>query len=331
MAVLPARQDSRSTKSAANRRAEAQKAAAASVFVAQSLVREQMLQAKRVGTRAKNFSKKVVAARTKAATAGGFVMPDSDRPAFTASAERLAELTVNTSARYPFKFKPGDNKKNMNLAMPHRVSWMDIRDLTRVAFDDKSGMYDDFFMAWTEAFIRAGDDYIIKSKAKADKHEFGMEKPGRTRSSQGKADLRAKADLHILSQKEFVRARDNFIKNKTDLTRADFEIAANSFHANVPDYGPHAGVNASVQEHFHSNFSFRKNINFPGTPDPVTFHASQILSFFSSVATDRSGSPIETTGGTRAISAIADGTVASRFAAALKQVIAGYNSATKSG
>lgn len=329
--MLPVRQDPRSAKSAANRRAEAKKAAAASVFVAQSLVREQMLQAKRVVTRAKNFSKKVVAARAKVATSAAFVMPDADRPAFTANAERLAELTVNTSARYPFKIKPGDNKKSMNLAMPHRVSWMDIRDLTRVAFDDKSGMYDDFFMAWTDAFIRAGDDYVLKSRAKADKHASGKENPGRTRSSQGKADLIAKADLHMLSQEEFVRARDNFIKNKTDLTRADFEIVANSFHANVPDYGPHAGVNASVQEHFHSNFSFRKNIKFPGTPDPVTYHASQMLSLFSSVATDMSGALIETTGGTMAIGAIADGAVASRFATAPKQVIAGYNSATRFG
>lgn len=146
------------------------------------------------------------------------------RPAFSAGATRQARKRGR--AIYP-TISEDANHNDVNMAMPHRMSWKDIRDNANDDFkkNDVTG-----FMRWTDRFIAAGLERIKAGGQNSDLME---------------------------NQARFVETRDAFAKTfgtkKQNVELSQFLTAANTFHANVPDIGPHKGVNNVVGERAHFN------------------------------------------------------------------------------
>jgi hypothetical protein len=170
------------------------------------------------------------------------------RPAaFIGGAKPAAILTHNLMSGSGFQV---DEKKpampSHNAAMPHRLSWKSIRDLT-AAYCDGTALKAEF-IHWTDVFIEAGEDHISEVQRIVKREEFDGE------------DLDAPTlkgfvrllDYRQKNQTAFVAARDALLKSKA--TKATFLKIANSFHANVPDLGPHRGVNNNVQALLHLHF-----------------------------------------------------------------------------
>ncbi|WP_337101876.1 hypothetical protein [Paenibacillus sp. YIM B09110] len=161
------------------------------------------------------------------------------RPSFTTASKRAAFASTNRDPGYPVKI--GDYRKpglvEMNGAMPHRMSYNDIRNNALKLRDGKETSTD--FNRWTDRFITAGKEKIDKRK---------QEQVGDASDKELKQLI---TDMET-SQKMFISARDKLASNPKD--NAVFEAfikQANSFHANVPDVGPHFGVNNPVQENAH--------------------------------------------------------------------------------
>ncbi|MGO4370732.1 hypothetical protein [Paenibacillus sp. 2TAB19] len=161
------------------------------------------------------------------------------RPSFTTASKRAAFASTNRDPGYPVKI--GDYRKpglaEMNGAMPHRMSYNDIRNNALKLRDGKETATD--FNRWTDRFITAGKEKIDKRK---------QEQVGKESDKELKQLI---TDMEK-SQKLFIITRDKLASNPND--NAVFEAfikQANSFHANVPDVGPHFGVNNPVQENAH--------------------------------------------------------------------------------
>ena len=114
------------------------------------------------------------------------------------------------------------NHTEANMAIPHRMSWKDIRDNTDadIKKGDSVG-----FTRWTDRFIDAGEE-VMKANPSADREK---------------------------NHKRFVVARDALVNGGDADELTEFLDAANNFHANIPDIGPHKGVNNVVGERAHFN------------------------------------------------------------------------------
>lgn len=164
------------------------------------------------------------------------------RPSFTADSTKSAILHHNTSGEHKFQInedKPG--LPDLNAAQPHRFSWKDIRDNTDKFH--KGGSKADF-INWTKIFTDAGEERIadIKKRIAQSTHE------GKVNKAKLQKKLLSRAEG---SQKNFKAAFLKYITNKSADHKTEFLRQANSFHANVPDYGPHRGVNNPVREAMH--------------------------------------------------------------------------------
>ncbi|GGG67899.1 hypothetical protein GCM10010918_23320 [Paenibacillus radicis (ex Gao et al. 2016)] len=161
------------------------------------------------------------------------------RPSFTTVAKRAAFISTSRDPSYgvtiPDYRKP--ELTEINGAMPHRMSYNDIRNNALKLKEGKDTASD--FIRWTDRFITAGKEKIDLRK----KEQISKESDGQLK--QLIADMEK-------SQQQFITARDKFASSPTN--KSEFEAfikQANSFHANVPDVGPHFGVNNPVQENAH--------------------------------------------------------------------------------
>jgi hypothetical protein len=189
---------------------------------------------------------------------GGNGGEKDDRPGFTTDAKRGAVLWHNTRPNPSFVVNTA--KPNLpwhNAAMPHRMSWKDIRDSTS-RFHDRSENSADF-RRWTGRFVEAGEERIAGL-------EVEIAAAGKSDSA---AQLRELLKRVKASQAAFVEARDTYAVSGGLADKLQFLKQANSFHANVPDLGPHNGVNNPVREAGHLRFVER-----PGghgrTPSPMS-------------------------------------------------------------
>ncbi|WP_307205109.1 hypothetical protein [Paenibacillus harenae] len=161
------------------------------------------------------------------------------RPGFTTASKRAAFASTSRDPKYGVTIgnyrKP--KLKEINGAMPHRMSYNDIRNNAQKLVEGKETAAD--FNRWTDRFITAGKEKIEKRK----QEQAGNDSAGKLK--QLIADMEE-------SQRDFISARDKLAANPTDnsVFKA-FIKQANSFHANVPDVGPHLGVNNPVQENAH--------------------------------------------------------------------------------
>jgi len=151
---------------------------------------------------------------------------------------------------------------SVNAAMPHRMSWKDIRDNTNKFWEGEEDEED--FERWTDRFLEAGREKIREYK---DKHE--------TAKSEGKKyrarNLKKLLERKRASQKSFADARKAFLADPTDeAKKTEFLRQANSFHANVPDLGPHRGVNNPVSEATHLHLRRSRGRKRRRSPSPMS-------------------------------------------------------------
>jgi len=154
--------------------------------------------------------------------------PVSKRPTFNSDSKKLARFIHNfqTNAK---KVGPKDDLTKINAAMPHRMSWKDIRDNVEKVKTGADKPQD--FSRWTQRFLDAGSEKIQQMPVGSDIRKLAQS-----------------------SQDSFKSTRDEFLANPGHLgRRTAFEKSANQFHANVPDLGPHLGVNNVVGERAHLN------------------------------------------------------------------------------
>ncbi|WP_046744336.1 hypothetical protein [Kordia zhangzhouensis] len=184
----------------------------------------------------------------------------TDRPSFTADSKKSAILHHNTSRHQTFKInlkKPGLDK--LNAAQPHRLSWKDIRENTMKYHNNISTSGFDSF---TAIFIKSGNSRIRRINRRLQRAI--LQKSSSTRIAALTELLkRAKG-----SQTNFEQALTDYKSKKNDSTLKEFLRQANSFHANVPDYGPHMGVNNPVRAAIHLNLrKSRKTRHRDGSKD----------------------------------------------------------------
>ncbi|WP_298511257.1 hypothetical protein [uncultured Kordia sp.] len=169
-----------------------------------------------------------------------------DRPSFTTDSKKSAILYHNTFGKHNFKInlsKP--NLTGVNAAQPHRLAWKDIALLTKKHHEggDSSG-----FHRMTKSFLRAGTRRVSRIEKRLNRYKnAGYSK--KLIDSTKKLLTRA-----TNSHNNFVTALNNYLGNGSQSNMVAFLKQANSFHANVPDYGPHFGVNQPVSAAVHLNF-----------------------------------------------------------------------------
>jgi hypothetical protein len=188
---------------------------------------------------AKDISKKLKVAKHK--TSIGKI----DRPSFTSNAKKAAFLSHNLNSSSTFTLSSKPNLTTLNAAMPHRISYKNIRDNT-ISFVDGTSSVNDF-KQWTDKMINAG-----KEKIKNTEQEIKDEQKDNKYSNKI-GELNQLLQAQKKSQQAFETKRNNLLKSKIRNNQDAFIKEANSFHANVPDIGPHFGVNNPVQDKVHLN------------------------------------------------------------------------------
>jgi len=188
-----------------------------------------------------------------------FSKKDFPRPNFKSSVYEYATMAHNI-------FQDDDLDPDspglsaINAAVPHRMSWADIRDNTIKYLNGVEQKGD--FLRWTGRFVIAGeaDKAILKSI-------------GEETSSFDELDVCERLiDAIDKSTKAFESARADLIKvveaGKKDSVvlpvARTFLYAFNSYYPNVPDLGQHRGVNIQVSNRPHSN------IDEEGSKSPMT-------------------------------------------------------------
>lgn len=184
---------------------------------------------------------------------------DFPRPNFKDSVYKSATMAHNIFQGDDID--PGSpGLSTINAAVPHRMSWADIRDNTLLYLNGSETRAD--FERWTQRFVTAGeeDTYIL-------------EKIAEETSSFDQADVCEKLVEAIKkSTKGFLEARNELIKAVEGgkkksavlpLARS-FLSAFNSYYPNVPDLGQHRGINIQVSNRPHSN------IDEEGSKSPMT-------------------------------------------------------------
>jgi hypothetical protein len=211
--------------------------------------------------------------------------------------------------------KPG--LPSHNAAMPHRMSWKDIRDNT-VKFYDSEEEEDDF-RRWSRRFVFAGKEKIgeteeaieekegmivetktsyknlkedveetekdwksaqkkkdkvrvqkLEKKLKNEKKKRDKERRRLSRHREQKEGLELLLEKQKQSQEDFLESRKTLIEDKDSTSLKGFLRQANSFHANVPDLGPHFGVNNPVSEHAHLNLRESRSRKRGRSPSPMS-------------------------------------------------------------
>ena len=179
---------------------------------------------------------------------GMFTKKDFPRPNFRSSVYKAATMSHNIFMEDDLEpDSPGLSA--INAAVPHRMSWADIRDNT-IKFLNGVETETDFYR-WTERFINAGkaDTAILKNIKSS------------SNSAQEVDYCNYIIDLIKKSTAEFQKARYQLAQGK----KAGFKDSVikglakhflnvfNSYYPNVPDLGPHRGTNIQVSSRAHPN------------------------------------------------------------------------------
>jgi hypothetical protein len=211
----------------------------------------------------------------------------SKRPSgFISNSKKAAVLSHNLSSETDFMFdekKPGIS--DANAAMPHRMSWSDINQSTD---NFATGVEDDQdFERWTDRFLNAGEEKMEAVQDEIDEIEDDVKhkkkKKKLTQADQDEIeeledrqdDLERLKEMQEKSQEDFRAARDKYETSQNATNRRTFEKQANSFHANVPDFGPHFGVNNPVSDHAHLHLpkkKKKKKSDRSRSPSPMSRH-----------------------------------------------------------
>lgn len=215
-----------------------------------------------------------------------FTKKDFPRPNFKDSVYKYATMSHNVFQEDDLDpDSPG--LSSINAAVPHRMSWADIRDNTIKYLNKEESKGD--FLRWTQRFVTAGnEDKAILQKIADETSSFE------------EMDTCERIIKAIETGTEgFVAARSNLIDqveaNKKDSAvlpyARTFLYAFNSYYPNVPDLGQHRGLNIQVSNRPHSN------IDEEGNKSPMTRQLWEMTpERLSEFPTDLSGNLVTTSG-----------------------------------
>ena len=175
-----------------------------------------------------------------------------DRPGFVGRAEKLGKVTKSLQDDEDQSgFKPGEN----NQALPHRYPYSDIKNST---LKFVNGTEDD------QDLIRWSDRLREATEQRRDlnmEHDLADEYVHEDYEDEVNEQL-----------EKFDLARQNLIDAKNNDSSMDetapevyeFIKQTNSLHGNIPDYGPHVGVNVQVSNRLHAHIQEDGSMS-PGT------------------------------------------------------------------
>ena len=212
-----------------------------------------------LGVNKKKIAKKKAAKKKKPKKAKPKVKDVFDRPSFTADSKKSAIYSHNSSGRYSFSIDPEKpDLPSLNAAQPHRFPWKDIREVVRKRhLGTDKGEY----LKFVKFLNRSGDARIRRIQRRL--------KRSRMRNDTVKIKVREELLKRAQgSQKSFQSAHDSYEKKQDDSTLKELLRQANSHHANVPDYGPHQGVNNPVSDAIHLNLRRSRSRKRSKSTDP---------------------------------------------------------------
>ncbi|AKD55327.1 hypothetical protein [Spirosoma radiotolerans] len=166
------------------------------------------------------------------------------------------------------------NLTDFNAAVPHRMDWSSLRDNTMKYVNGEEEEED--FLRWTDRFLTASKKKInlfrtsldkidakIKSRAKRKAKVNPKVKPKiKPKHKERKERIERLIKAYKKDNEDLKEHRDALIEavednSSTLMDRQNamdkFLNTLNSFHANVPDIGPHNGVNLQVSNRPHLN------------------------------------------------------------------------------
>lgn len=188
-----------------------------------------------------------------------FSKKDFPRPNFKDSVYKYATMSHNIFQEDDLDpDSPGLSA--INAAVPHRMSWADIRDNTIKYLNKEESKGD--FLRWTQRFITAGkEDKAILEKIAEDTDSFGVME---TCEEIIKA-IKSGTEAFVAARSELIDQVEAKQKDSVVLPYArKFLYAFNSYYPNVPDLGQHRGLNIQVSNRPHSN------IDEEGSKSPMT-------------------------------------------------------------
>lgn len=158
------------------------------------------------------------------------------------------------------------NLDHFNAAVPHRMDWSSLRDNT-IKYVNGEEKEDDF-IRWTDRFFTASKKKINIFRKSLDKIEGKIKArakkklKAKARYTEKQKRIKQMIKRYEKANKDLDKDRNkliNIVEDKSstlnDRQRAmeTFLSTLNSFAANVPDIGPHNGVNLQVSNRPHPN------------------------------------------------------------------------------
>jgi RHS repeat-associated protein len=225
-----------------------------------------------------------------------FVNKNLKRPNFQQSVYTTATMTHDLFQRsYIDPHNP--NLQLRNAAVPHRMSWADIRDNTLKYLNKQEG--DNDFLRWTDRFVQAAKSDInrirlyVNNLTNPTKNDINYKNTLETHIKKGINTFERQRRFLMYVVQEFYSNNPNKpTKDYVINVAGDFLTVFNSFYPNVPDLGPHRGTNIQVSNRIHLNVEQAGNLS------PMS---NQVLDMTpartSGVATTPRGTNIVTTSG----------------------------------
>lgn len=229
------------------------------------------------------------------------------RPNFSTkvySLARMAHVVLNDLDIDPESLSLSD----MNAAVPHRMSWENMSSNVRHYLEGDAS--EAVFLAWTDQFLVAGTNRIqkystLKAKFQVAAMMAGSAPKGKAKTAKMFAqrkicylaemmkEVKDQGDRILVLRKSLIDAADSWVSDQSVLDAATaFLQAMNNYHPNVPDLGPHCGVNIQVSKYTHLNFT--KSGNLTPTSGAINDIPEGQLN---QIATDKTGKYFPTTSG----------------------------------
>jgi len=179
---------------------------------------------------------------------GMFTIKDFPRPNFRSSVYTAATMSHNIFADDDLD-ADSPSLSAINAAVPHRMSWANIRDNT-IKFLNGDETETDFYR-WTERFIIAGkkDTGILKNIKSSSTSAEEVNFCDYIIDLINKSTAEFEKARYLLAQGKKAGFKDAEIKNRA----IHFLNVFNSYYPNVPDLGPHRGTNIQVSSRAHPN------------------------------------------------------------------------------
>ncbi|HEY4940834.1 MAG TPA: hypothetical protein VII56_05355 [Rhizomicrobium sp.] len=163
------------------------------------------------------------------------------RPNFPSSAAKLGAMVYASQAGGKWKdVKPAAQ----NLALPHRFPYAAIQSSTQAFITGKETATD--LERWSDRLLLATKERL----------QLSLPKLAGDDKSYYKKTIEAQMTGFIKARSELKKAVEQGIKlNLSSQSVQTFLKFTNALHGNIPDYGPHAGVNIQVSDRLHLHFN----------------------------------------------------------------------------